>query len=351
MGTQIQIPTLLRIKPNTLYKLGKYLRRNDFQRVALFYGEGMQELLGEKVNISLDSSEIRIVRTEVVTGNDIEAVVGSAFALPRGADAIVAVGGGMAIDYAKYAGFLAHKPVIAVPTAISNDGFASPGASLKVAGRRTSCPASIPFGVVLDTAVIAGSPPRFTFSGIGDLLTKYSAVTDWKLSYWETGEQVNDFAVLIALQSVENLVQFPEKSIEDLEFIKLMAGALVMSGVSMEVSGSSRPASGSEHLISHAYDKVAAQPSMHGLQVGVASIGTMWLQEHPKLEAVMGVMAETGFLHFVKEHPLDRAAFIEAIRVAPSIKEGYFTILSDKANVERLVEFVETSPVWEGLLV
>jgi glycerol-1-phosphate dehydrogenase [NAD(P)+] len=348
--TEIQIPTLLRNKPNTLYKLGKYLRRNDFNRIALYFGEGMQDMVGQTVDISLDSSEIKVAATEVVTGNDIEDVITSAFALPRSADAIVAVGGGMAIDYAKYAGFLTKRPVIAVPTALSNDGFASPGASLKVAGKRTSCPARIPFGVVLDTAVIAKSPPRFTYSGIGDLLTKYSAVTDWKLSYWETGEQVNDFAVLIALQSVENLVNHPDKSIEDLEFLKLMAGALVMSGVSMEVSGSSRPASGSEHLISHAYDKVADRPSMHGLQVGVALIGTMWLQEHPKLEQVMSVLAETGFLHFVKENPLDRARFIEAIRLAPTIKEGYYTILTPKENVERLVEFVQSSPVWDGLL-
>ena len=349
-STAIQIPTLLRVKPNTLYKLGKYLRRNDFNSIALFFGEGMGDLLGQTVEISLDSSEIKTRYTETVVTNDIEAVVSSAFALPRNTDAIVAVGGGMAIDYAKYAGFLAHKPVIAVPTALSNDGFASPGASLKVAGKRTSCPASIPFGVVLDTAVIAKSPPRFTFSGVGDLLSKYSAVHDWKLAYWETGEQVNDFAVLIALQSVENFVNYPTKSIGDLDFIKLMAGALVMSGVAMEVSGSSRPASGSEHLISHAYDKVADRPSMHGLQVGLASIATMWLQEHPRLEDVMSVLAETGFMHFVKENPLDRAAFVEAIRLAPTIKDDYFTILSPKGNVERLVEFVTDSPVWDGLL-
>ncbi len=350
MSTAIQIPTLLRIKPNTIYKLGKYLRRNDFHRIALFYGEGMQENVGQLVEISLDSSEIKVAGTQTVTGNDVEAIVTSAFSLPRRIDAIVAVGGGLAIDYAKYAGFLARLPVIALPTALSNDGFASPGASLKVAGRRVSAPARIPFGVILDTAIIAKSPPRFTFSGIGDLLSKYSAVHDWKLSYWETGENVNDFAVLIALQSVENLVTFPSKSIGDLDFIKLMAGALVMSGVAMEVSGSSRPASGSEHLISHAYEKVAERPSMHGLQVGVASIATMWLQEHPKLETVLAVLAETGFLHFVKEHPLDRAAFIEAIRLAPSIKDQYYTILSPPGNVERLVQFVSESPVWHGLL-
>ncbi len=348
---QLQLPALLRIKPNTLYKLGKYLRRSTFHRVVLYYGEGIQELVGQTVDISLDSSEIRVVRTEVVTGNDVEQIVATAFSLPSKFDAIVAVGGGLAVDVAKYAGFLTRKPVIAVPTALSNDGFCSPGASLKVAGRRVSAPAAIPFGVVLDTAVIARSPARFSFSGVGDLLSKYSAVTDWKLSYWDTGEAVNDFAVLIALQSVDNFVNYPEKSIGDLEFIKLMSGALVMSGIAMGVSGSSRPASGSEHLISHAYEKVASRPSMHGLQVGVASIGTMWLQEHPRLEAVLGVLAETGFLRFVKENPLERDAFLEAIRTAPAVKPGYHTILSDKDNVARLVEFVEQSPIWDGLLV
>lgn len=350
-STAIQIPTLLRVKPNTLYKLGKYLRRNGFHRIALFYGEGIADLLGQTIEISLDSSEIKTRHTETVMTTDIESVVTSAFALPRTTDAIVAVGGGKAIDYAKYAGFLTKKPVIAVPTALSNDGFSSPGASLKVAGKRVSCPANIPFGVVLDTSVIAKSPPRFTYSGVGDLLSKYSAVHDWKLAYWETGEHVNDFAVLIALQSVENFVNHPHKSIGDLDFIKLMAGGLVMSGVAMEVSGSSRPASGSEHLISHAYEKVADRPSMHGLQVGLASIATMWLQEHPRLEDVVAVLAETGFLRFVKENPLERAAFIEAIRLAPTIKDQYFTILTPKGNVDKLVEFVSDSAVWDGLLV
>ena len=57
----IRIPSLLRIKPNALYKLGKYLRKNGFHRVALFYGEGMADLVGKNVAISLESSEIEVV--------------------------------------------------------------------------------------------------------------------------------------------------------------------------------------------------------------------------------------------------------------------------------------------------
>ena len=89
-------------------------------------GEGVTTLVGQQMEISLDSSEIGVDAEETVLRNAVEDVVSSAFRLPHEVGAIVAVGGGVAIDYAKYAGLLTRLPVIAVPTAISNDGFASP---------------------------------------------------------------------------------------------------------------------------------------------------------------------------------------------------------------------------------
>ncbi len=254
----------------------------------------MADLVGKNVAISLESSEIEVVVERTIADNDVAGVVSGALTLPRGVQAIVAVGGGVAVDVGKYAGFLTRLPVIAVPTAVSNDGFCSPGASLTVDGRRVSCPATIPFGVVIDTAVVAGSPARFTYSGIGDLLSKFSAIADWKLAYHQTGEPINDFAVMISLQSVQNLVMHAEKSVDDQRFLQLMCGALVMSGVAMEVAGSSRPASGSEHLISHAYDELAPTPSLHGLQVAVATLATTWLQGNPEHDTVLRVLTETG---------------------------------------------------------
>ncbi|HYN72806.1 MAG TPA: iron-containing alcohol dehydrogenase family protein [Nakamurella sp.] len=344
----IRIPSLLRIKPNALYKLGKYLRKNGFHRIALYYGEGIADLVGQKVEISLDSSEIHVVTEETVHGNDVAEIVSSAFRLPREAQAIVAVGGGVAVDFGKYAGFLSNRPVIAVPTAISNDGFAAPGASLRVDGRRVSCTSTIPFGVVIDTNMIKSSPRRFTFSGIGDLISKYSAIADWKLAYHATGEAINDFSAMISMQSVENLVNHPVKSADDLEFLQLVCGALVMSGVAMEVAGSSRPASGSEHLISHAYDSIAATPSLHGLQVGVATLATTWLQGNPAHPTVVRVLEETGFTAFMNENRLDRAAFLEAVQLAPTIKPGYHTVLSQPGAVERLQAQVKGDPSWDA---
>lgn len=348
--TEIGIPSLLRIKPHCLNKLGKYLRKAGFAKIALFYGQGMKELVGETIDISLDSSEIRVGHTDTIGNNQIDEVFKSTFSLPRGIDAIVAVGGGMVIDYSKYIAFLSHIPVISIPTSISNDGFASPMASLYVDGRRKSLKAKIPYGVILDTEVIRQSPVRFSISGIGDLVSKYSAITDWKNSYRETGEAVNDFAVMISLMSVENVVNYPKKDLNDLEFLRTVCSALVMSGVAMEVCGSSRPASGSEHLISHAYDKIAEKPWLHGLQVGVATLATTWLQDNPKRDLILKIFEDTGFNSFLKENPLDKAAFLQAIDAAPEVKPGYFTALSSPANRLKLKQYVQDDPFWDTYL-
>ena len=208
----------------------------------------------------------------------------------------------------------------------------------------------IPFGVVIDTTVISNSPQRFTYSGIGDLVSKFSAVADWKLAYHETGEPINDFSVMISLQSVENLVNHPDKSLDDLPFLQLVCGALVMSGVAMEVAGSSRPASGSEHLISHAYEQLAPTPSLHGLQVGVATLATTWLQGNPAHATVLRVFEETGFTAHLAENRLDRAAFVEAVHVAPTIKPDYYTVLSRPGAQDRLQSHLATDPFWDAYL-
>jgi len=197
---------------------------------------------------------------------------------------------------------------------------------------------------------VAGSPARFTYSGIGDLLSKFSAVADWKLAYHETGEPINDFSVMISLQSVQNLVSHAEKSVDDQRFLQLMCGALVMSGVAMEVAGSSRPASGSEHLISHAYDELAPKPSLHGLQVAVATLATTWLQGNPEHDIVLHVLQETGVAAYLAENRLDRAAFVEAVRVAPSVKPGYHTVLSRLEARDRLCDHLAGDPFWDAYL-
>ncbi|MGM0442662.1 MAG: iron-containing alcohol dehydrogenase family protein [Fibrobacterota bacterium] len=347
---EIQVPSLLRIKPKALQKLGKYLRQEGVSRIALFWGTGIKDFFGDTLEISFASAEIRVVFEESVDSNDINAAFDAAKRLPSRADAVVAVGGGTAIDFCKYVAFLNQLNLVSVPTLVSNDAFASPTSSLVVDGRRKTIKTTVPHGVIVDTEVILNAPEKFLFSGIGDLFCKTTAVFDWKLAYKNTGEIVNDFAATVSQNAADTFTFYGNKERDDLEYIRIVASSLLMTGIAMIIAGSSRPASGSEHLISHAYDKLATTPSLHGLQVGVASYAVSYLQGETH-ERIKGDIVDCGFADFLAQHPLDGDAFLKAIMLAPEIKQDFFTILSEKGNLSRLQRFVESDPLMQKMLV
>ena len=338
---QISIPSILRIKPNALYKLGKYLRKANMDKVAIFWGEGIKDIVYDSIYLSLESSEIMVSYAETISDNEISKLFESSFSLPANVEAIVAVGGGKVIDYCKYMAYIKHLPIMSVPTSISNDGFASPMSSIYVKGKRKSLKAKIPESVIVDTRVVKNSPARFIYSGIGDLVSNITAIYDWKLAVKQTEGAINDFAALVSNSAVENFMNYHNKDINDIELIRLISGSLVMNGISMEMSQSSRPSSGSEHLISHAYDLYAKNPTLHGIQVGVATYCISYIQQNSQFENIKKVFEETGFFKFVEENPLDREDFIKAVDMAKNMKENFYTILSKEGSIENLKKFIE----------
>ena len=346
---EIFVPSLLRIKPNAMHKLGKYLRSEGFGRIALFYGEGLKPLFHPVVEVSLASSEIRVAYEGTATSNDIEAIFQESLLLPQKLDAIVAIGGGKVIDCCKYLAHIRQTPLVSVPTLISNDGFASPFSSLVVKGARGTVKTLIPHAVILDTDIVRKAPEAFHYSGIGDLFCKFTSVFDWKLAFKKRGEPVNDFASTICRNAADTFYYYPDKNPQNLDFQRVVASSLLMAGIAMEIAGSSRPASGSEHLISHAYDKLAAKPSLHGLQVGVASYAVSHVQGET-FEPVRRSIEDSGFLAFLEQHPLCRAEFVEAIKFAPNVKEDFYTILSERGAMEKLLAFVDEDPWMKRML-
>jgi len=346
---EILVPSLLRIKPGALQKLGKYLHQEGFKNVALFWGEGVESMFSTTITISLAAASVNIVHSETVLTNDIDDAFKSGKSLPYKVDAVVAIGGGKAIDYTKYVAFVTQRPLIAVPTLISNDAFASPGSSLTVDGKRKTVKTIVPHGVILDTAVIRAAPKHFLYSGIGDLFAKTTAVFDWKLAFKKQGEPVNDFAATVATTAADTFTYYNNKDMEDLEYIGIIASSLLMTGIAMIIAGGSRPASGSEHLISHAYDSVAAKPSLHGLQVGVASYAISAIQKETHTRLRRDIL-ESGFFDFMKENPLNKHDFLKAVLLAPQIKENYFTILSERGSMEALEKFIEEDDLMKQML-
>jgi len=323
---QTAIPALVRVKPGALDRMGIYAERNEFMRVVLYFSLDLDHGLMARLIASFRSRNIQILQQTPVESIGFERATELFRQSPRNADAVIGFGGGKALDVAKYIAFLSRLPYLSMPTSLSNDGFCSPQSSLTVGDRRHSLPSAMPFGVILDTAVCVNAPEFLWHSGVGDLVSKFTAVTDWKMAFHAMGTPVDDFAALLSDASV---YQFLARPTRDLEGMRLLGTALLLNGISMSICGSSRPASGSEHLISHALDSVSKRPRLHGLQVGVATYLISLLQGQNS-RRIAGLFDATGFWRAVASDPFDRAEWLEAARLAPSIKAEFYTVLSSR---------------------
>lgn len=346
----IAIPALLKIGPGALGELGTYLKDLRLEKVVILFGNGLIEMFGMDVMKSLAEMGIDVLEYQELDTVRLEDLTSLAFSMPAKTQAVIGIGGGKVIDAAKYCGFLRNLAFISIPTSASSDGFSSASASLLVEGRRKSVPARLAYGIVVDTQIIKSAPKKFIYSGIGDMVSKITALYDWKFEEEHGYGKVNDFATMIAKKAVNSFVRTPFESIEEDLFIKELLDSLAMSGIANEIAGSSAPTSGSEHLISHALDKMLEQPQLHGIQVGIATYLMSVVQDH-RYKRVNTIFTQTGFWDFVKTLGMRRVDFEQAIDLAPSIKPFRHTYLHEQEYRDRAKEVLATDEKLKGILV
>lgn len=346
----IAIPAILKVGKGALQNLGTYLREAELDQVVIYFGNGLIDLFGAQVMESLKNSNIYVLEYRELDSVAIDDIITLSFSMSNKTKAVVSIGGGKVIDAGKYAAFLRNLPFISVPTSSSTDGFASASASLLVDGRRTSVPARLAYGIVVDTEVIRTAPVRFIYSGIGDMVAKITAIYDWIYEEKCGCGQVNDFAVMIAKKAVNSFVRTPYEKITDELFLKELLDSLSMSGIANEIAGSSAPTSGSEHLISHALDKLLETPQLHGIQVGIATYIMAKVQDH-RYVRINTVLTETGFWDYAATLGMRKDDFLRAIDMAPSIKPHRHTYLHEERYREEAKRLVREDEVLARVLV
>ena len=343
-GKHISIPALLKIGAGALDNLGIYLKELQLQKVVVLFGNGLVEMFGSTVMEALQQEDIDILEYQELDTVRLEDLTSLAFSMPAKTQAVIGIGGGKVIDGAKYCGFLRNLPFISIPTSASSDGFSSASASLLVEGRRKSVPAKLAYGIVVDTKIIRSAPEKFLYSGIGDMVSKITALYDWIFEEEHGYGKVNDFAVMIAKKAVNSFVRTPFTSIQDDLFLKELLDSLAMSGIANEIAGGSAPTSGSEHLISHALDKLLEVPQLHGVQVGIATYVMAVVQDH-RYVRVNKIFEDTGFWDFVSTLGLNRADYESAIDMAPQIKPNRYTYLHEAKYREKAKQVLREDPV------
>jgi glycerol-1-phosphate dehydrogenase [NAD(P)+] len=196
----------------------------------------------------------------------------------------IAVGAGAINDLVKLAAHRCGRPYLVVATAASMDGYTAYGASITYRGSKQTFDCPAPRGVIADLDVIAEAPEGMNASGYADLAAKCPAGADWILAD-ALGEAPINRAVWDTVQNQLRFWMADPGGVRrrDLESLRRITTALMMSGFAMQAASSSRPASGAEHQFSHLWDMEhhtyqGATPS-HGFKVGIGSLASLALYE------------------------------------------------------------------------
>ncbi len=246
--------------------------------VAGRHAVSLLQAAGVAVADAIVLDEAPRVKPRADTARDVAARLGASGALP------VAVGSGVVSDITKYAAELARTPYVCVATAASMDGYAASGAALLDDGFKRTLPCAPPIAVVADLDVIARAPARMAAWGYGDLAGKVVAGADWMLADAAGEDPLAAEPFALVQDHVREWLAAPAGiAAHDRNALRGLMQGLVVSGFAMQAHGNSRPASGSDHQLSHLWEMerltVDGEPAAHGACVGIGAVAMLALYE------------------------------------------------------------------------
>ncbi len=347
----MQLPRNVCIGHGVIYDTGKVCKDLKLNGCAhIIAGKTTMEKAGRIVREVLEDEGYDAGCTKVDSAsledaakveNDIEPIIKSKTGF------LIGVGGGKSIDIAKFVSAKINIPFISIPTAASHDGIVSSRASIKNNDKSESIDAQAPIAVIADSEIIASAPFRLLAAGCGDMISKHTAVLDWQLAHRLRNNPYSEYAAALSLMSAKIIMDSAGSIKPGLEeSARIVLKALVSSGVAISIAGSSQPASGSEHKFSHALDRIAPKPALHGEQCGVGTIMMMYLhggnwKEIRSALMTIGAPTSASELGIAEEHIID--ALVSAHKIRPERYTILGTGLTREAaeNVARITKVID----------
>lgn len=344
----MELPREVIVGTDAIHHVPEACREIARGNILVVSGPHTIEIAGKRVANLIKSSLNGRVYTEIVQSSTIEEVKRVVEVMQRkNIKLALAVGGGKVIDVVKLASTKSGIDFISVPTSASNDGIASPFASILKDGRRRSFKAQMPYAVIADVSIIGKAPYRLFASGCADVISNYTAVRDWKLAYMLRNEYYGEYAAMLAELSAEIVMRNAEllRQYNELS-IRTLLEALISSGVSMGIAGSSRPASGSEHLFAKALEMMTDK-GLHGELCGLGTI-MMACLHNADWKRVKRALATIGCPTVCTELGIPPEYVIKALTICHKIRPNRYTILGEKGltweAAERLAKMTGVIP-------
>lgn len=275
------------IENGALKRLPKHIEELGYKNIFVVCDINTWEAAGKVAVQELEKEGIKhytLVLPEKELVPDEQAVGKVMEVYERGTDLLLAVGSGTLNDLCKFVSFQLNLPYMIVATAPSMDGFVSVGAALIHNHVKTTYQAHVPVAVLGDPEILAAAPMEMIVAGLGDILGKYTCLVDWKMAHLIEGEYYCETIDKMVKESIEIVVEESDGiKNRDMDAVKHLMEALVLTGVAMSFTGNSRPASGSEHHLSHYWEMKfqmeGKKPVLHGIKVGVGMLAVIKMYE------------------------------------------------------------------------
>ena len=333
-------------------RLAQVLEELGVRKALLVSGPTARSLLGRSLLIDV-GAHVKMTGAEV-TGASLGEAAGlrdAVVSTPH--DAVIGVGGGKTLDLAKYAAFQAGVPFVAIPTQASHDGIASPVAVLADGENRAvdSHGARPPTALLVPIHLIAQAPRRTIASGVGDLAANSLAVADWRWASDCHDEPFDDYAALLGMSAADLMIArrdaYDPYEPFEAEDVEVLVHGLLLSGLAMTVGGSSRPCSGPEHLISHAFDRLELGSGLHGEQVAVGVVLAARLYDQ-SFEKVLRLLRNVGAPTRPEDIGISMDEALRALLVVPNVRPNRRSRLTEalRADPEYVTE--QAREAWAG---
>lgn len=273
----------INIDDNSLLTLTDLIIQNHFKKPFFLYDATTYSIAGEQVHTLLKQAQLPSAYYVINTKEPVpdEKTVGDILIhFDNSCDLMIAVGSGTINDLSKFISDKLKLPYLIIATAPSMDGFASNVAPLIVNHMKTTYEACAPFAIIGDTRILKDAPFCMIAAGIGDILGKYTCLCEWKIANIITGEYHCSSIEKLVRHSIDTVVSNVSlaKDRDPLAIKSIMEG-LVLSGIAMSFAKNSRPASGSEHHLSHYWEMMylfqGKKPVLHGTKVGIGTIAVL----------------------------------------------------------------------------
>ncbi len=259
------------------------------------FGEGSAEGVGRLFDSYIAiSMEVPWTLTQELLGKaprpvhlvesvDFESVDALAKSIPP-VEAVLGIGGGQALDVAKYVAWKRGMKLVLIPTIISADAFATPAAGLRRNGKVEYLGDARVDRLVIDYNLIRTAPKALNISGAGDILSCHTACFDWKLA-WGHGKEPLGYDEDVAQRSLvlihridQNAGLIREVTNDGIRILVECELEIVEICIGPKGPGHFRSEEGSEHFFFYNVEYRTCRSFIHGWIVGLGTFLMSQLQ-------------------------------------------------------------------------